>query len=80
MSTPLALRVQSYKQLLLKDAARLLNFTEQHELLNYADAAGWRHDGQYIMFEGTEKKAAEKPSLDTFHHTLTYARELERII
>ena len=72
--------MQAYPQLLLTDAAGMLKFTTQRELLAYAEKCGWRCDAQYIHFDNSSKQAVEKPNLEIFHNTLLYARELDRII
>ena len=73
-------RLQAYDKLLLKDAASLLKFRTQHDLLEFCDSQQWRHDAQYVFFAAVEDKSGADGNMATFHNMLTYARELDRII
>jgi 26S proteasome regulatory subunit N12 len=72
--------VQAYDKLLLKDAAALLKFKTQQELLLYCNQQGWQHDAQYVRFANHGKQSADGAQMQTFHNMLMYARELDRII
>jgi CSN8/PSMD8/EIF3K family len=72
--------VQAYSKLLLKDAAQILRFDKQQELLAYCKAQGWRTDAQHVYFAETVPPDHGKAHLDVFKNMLTYARELDRII
>jgi hypothetical protein len=72
--------MQAYSKLLLRDAAKMLGFEKQQELLAYCDVQGWATDAQYVHFAKATPPDAGKAHLDVFKHMLTYARELDRII
>ncbi|GJE84494.1 26S proteasome non-ATPase regulatory subunit 8 [Phanerochaete sordida] len=72
----------AYNSLPIKDAATLLFFRSQQEVLKYAQERGWQVDltGATITFakKGEEKSEIPKDKLITVN--LQYARELEMIV
>jgi hypothetical protein len=74
------LHMQAYDKLSLKDAASMLKFSTQQEVLSYAASQGWRTDNAYVHFTPLAGKGAGQENMDVFHNMLMYARELDRII
>lgn len=72
--------MQAYEKLLLKDAAQMLSFNTQGDLLDYCEGQGWKTDAQYVYFSAAAPPDTGKAHLDVFKNMLTYARELDRII
>ena len=73
--------MQAYDKLLLKDAAQLLKFKTQQELVQFCNVQGWKADAQYVRFgEHGGGGKGDQESIGAFHNMLTYARELDRII
>ncbi|VDB97002.1 unnamed protein product [Peniophora sp. CBMAI 1063] len=72
----------AYHVLPLKDAATLLFFRNQSELLNFAKERGWQVDigaGQ-IIFPHKSEEDLEIPREKLIANDLAYARELEQIV
>ncbi|KAF4602269.1 hypothetical protein EYR40_005474 [Pleurotus pulmonarius] len=72
----------AYDSLPLKDAATLLFFTTQSELLRFAEARGWKinlTEGS-ISFSRTSEEKIEIPKEKLIAASLAYARELEQIV
>ncbi|KAL0477453.1 26S proteasome subunit Rpn12 [Acrasis kona] len=73
---------KAYKSLSTADAQKLLFFGSPQELQQFTKERGWKVDGSSIKFE------AEKDAIGTFHEqaqdviykTLSYAKEMERIV
>jgi len=72
----------AYDSLPLKDAATLLFFKNQTELLSFAKQRGWEVDltGATIIFAKKGEEQAEIPKEKLISQSLAYARELEQII
>ncbi|KAI7886764.1 hypothetical protein K492DRAFT_215527 [Lichtheimia hyalospora FSU 10163] len=73
---------KAYDSLPLQDASTLLFLRNSQELLNFAQKRGWKvHPGEQIIHFGTDDSAAvEIPQEQIITQTLTYAKELERIV
>ncbi|KAJ8481256.1 hypothetical protein ONZ45_g15365 [Pleurotus djamor] len=72
----------AYESLPLKDAATLLFFATQTELLNFAKSRGWKvnlTDGT-ITFARKSEEHIEIPKEKLIAASLAYARELEQIV
>ncbi|EJF56597.1 hypothetical protein DICSQDRAFT_112897 [Dichomitus squalens LYAD-421 SS1] len=72
----------AYDSLPLKDAATLLFFKSQNELLTFAQQRGWQVDltaGKITFAKKTEEKV-EIPKERLISANLQYARELEQIV
>jgi len=72
----------AYDSLPLKDAATLLFFTNQSELLRFAEGRRWHVDltGGRITFAKTGEDTQEIPKEKLIAQSLIYARELEAIV
>jgi len=72
----------AYESLPLKDAATLLFFTSQSDLLNFAKQRGWRVDltASTITFAKKGEEQTEIPRQQLIAANLAYARELEQIV
>ncbi|KAH9943315.1 COP9 signalosome [Epithele typhae] len=72
----------AYDSLPLKDAATLLFFKSQNELLQFAQQRGWQVDltGGRISFAKKTEEKAEIPRQKLISANLQYARELEQIV
>ncbi|KAF9535118.1 COP9 signalosome [Crepidotus variabilis] len=72
----------AYDSLPLKDAATLLFFKTQTELLKFAEHRGWQIDltGGLIYFKKKNEEKVEIPKQRIIAASLAYARELEQIV
>ncbi|KAG6880304.1 hypothetical protein C0992_000081 [Termitomyces sp. T32_za158] len=72
----------AYESLPLKDAATLLFFTTQSELLTFAQQRGWQVDltAGTITFARKTEEQIEIPKQKLIAANLAYARELEQIV
>ncbi|KAK0190850.1 COP9 signalosome [Armillaria mellea] len=72
----------AYNSLPLKDAALLLFFSSQSELLAFAQQRGWEIDltGATITFARKGEEQLEIPRQKLIAASLAYARELEQIV
>lgn len=72
----------AYNSLPLKDAALLLFFSSQSELLAFAQQRGWEIDltGATITFTRKGEEQLEIPRQKLIAASLAYARELEQIV
>jgi len=72
----------AYKSLPIKDAATLLFFKNQSELLSYAKQRGWHIDfsASTITFAQKGEEKVEIPKDKLISANLLYARELEMIV
>ncbi|OBZ76190.1 26S proteasome non-ATPase regulatory subunit 8 [Grifola frondosa] len=72
----------AYESLPLKDAATLLFFKSQSELLSYAQQRGWQVDltAAKIIFAKKGEEKVEIPQEKLIAANLSYARELEQIV
>lgn len=75
---------KAYDYLSIKDARQILLFTSDQELLNYIDEEHpeWDVKDGFVIFQKAKDSAPckEIPSLQLINQTLSYARELERIV
>lgn len=73
---------KAYDYLPFEDAATLLYFKTNAELLSFAKEAGWLIDSKAskIYFEQSGSLVQEIPANKVIKNTLEYARELERIV
>ncbi|KAK9949899.1 hypothetical protein M0R45_005409 [Rubus argutus] len=75
---------KAYPYLSNKDAQRMLLFPYEHELLAYIneDHPEWEVKNGGVYFQEVEEtvRCKEIPSLQLINQTLSYARELERIV
>ncbi|KAF5369753.1 hypothetical protein D9758_001199 [Tetrapyrgos nigripes] len=72
----------AYESLPLKDAATLLFFNNQSELLKFAQQRGWQVDlsSKTIVFAKKGEENTEIPKEKLITASLAYARELEQIV
>ncbi|KAI0921355.1 hypothetical protein AcW1_004646 [Taiwanofungus camphoratus] len=72
----------AYESLPLKDAATLLFFTNQSELLSFAQQRGWQMNlsAGTIAFAKKSEEKLEIPKEKLIAANLAYARELEQIV
>lgn len=72
----------AYESLPIKDAATLLFFTKQSDLVNFSQTRGWQVDltGGTITFAQKNEEKLEIPKGKLIAANLAYARELEQII
>ncbi|KAF7313679.1 PCI domain-containing protein [Mycena chlorophos] len=72
----------AYESLPLKDAATLLFFSSQSELLRFAQQRGWIVDvsSGTIKFEKKGEESTDIPKEKLIAASLMYARELEQIV
>ncbi|KIJ70219.1 hypothetical protein HYDPIDRAFT_78074 [Hydnomerulius pinastri MD-312] len=72
----------AYESLPLKDAATLLFFTSQSDLLKFAQQRGWQVDltAGLIKFARKNDEQTEIPKQKLIAANLVYARELEQIV
>jgi len=72
----------AYESLPLKDAATLLFFTSQPELLKFAQQRGWQVNliASSITFAQKGEEPMEIPKQKLIAASLAYARELEQIV
>ncbi|KAF8450377.1 COP9 signalosome [Boletus edulis BED1] len=72
----------AYERLPLKDAATLLFFTSQSDLLKFAKERGWQVDltAGLIKFARKNDEQTEIPKQKLIAANLVYARELEQIV
>jgi len=72
----------AYESLPLKDAATLLFFSNQSDLLKFAEQRGWQIDlaASTITFVKKAEEKAEIPKEKLISACLGYARELEQIV
>jgi len=72
----------AYESLPLKDAATLLFFKSQSDLLKFAEKRGWTIDltGAQIIFKKKNEEQIEIPKQRIIAASLAYARELEQIV
>ncbi|KAM6557746.1 hypothetical protein CsatB_004765 [Cannabis sativa] len=75
---------KAYDFLSIKDACQMLLYTSEQELLKYIDEEHpeWEVKDGLVIFQKAKESAPckEIPSLQLINQTLSYARELERIV
>lgn len=75
---------KAYDSLLVADAKKILMFTSDQELQNYIaeEQPEWEVKNEFLFFQKAKElqPCKEIPSLQLINQTLSYARELERIV
>ncbi|KAI9289870.1 cornichon protein-domain-containing protein [Umbelopsis sp. AD052] len=73
---------KAYEALPVQDAATLLFMKNMEDVLNFAQERNWKVNPaeQKIYFTNTDDEVTEIPQEQIIKQTLTYARELERIM
>ncbi|KAI8586842.1 hypothetical protein HDU88_008997 [Geranomyces variabilis] len=73
---------KAYDSLPLPDAATLLYFKSEAEVVAFANERGWKINpkDKKVYFRETDLDATDIPADQVIHQTLEYARELERIV
>eukprot|EP01098_Paradermamoeba_levis_P003785 TRINITY_DN1677_c0_g1_i1.p1 TRINITY_DN1677_c0_g1~~TRINITY_DN1677_c0_g1_i1.p1 ORF type:complete len:275 (-),score=91.71 TRINITY_DN1677_c0_g1_i1:29-853(-) len=71
---------KAYEHLSLNSARKLMSFSNEKELVEYAEKRGWVIQGGQIVFKNDEKVKLEIPNTEVIRQTLSYAKELERIV
>ena len=87
---------RAFIQLSVREALKLLLFSSAKEALNFEDEVcqsvrankavnvlqrGWQVKGDTVYFDQqAQEDLKDVPALELMNHTLTYARELERIV
>ena len=73
---------KAYSSISAADLQTLLMFSSREELTDFAAERGWDVDGQSVTFARMEEEplAAKLPSSKLIQETLSYAKELERIV
>ncbi|GFZ01397.1 regulatory particle non-ATPase 12A [Actinidia rufa] len=75
---------KAYDSLSINDARRMLLFSSDQELFEYVkeEHSEWEIKNGYLIFQRAKESAPckEIPSLQLINQTLSYARELERIV
>ncbi|XP_047329229.1 26S proteasome non-ATPase regulatory subunit 8 homolog A [Impatiens glandulifera] len=75
---------KAYDSLSIRDAIKILLFTSDQELLEYIkeEHPDWEVKNGLVIFQKAKDLAPSKeiPSLQLINQTLSYARELERIV
>ncbi|XP_021894848.1 26S proteasome non-ATPase regulatory subunit 8 homolog A [Carica papaya] len=75
---------KAYDYLSISDATKMLLFSSEKELLEYVkeDHPEWEVKNGFVFFQKAKETAPckEIPSLQLINQTLSYARELERIV
>jgi len=72
---------QAYSSIKLDHACQLLMFNDNDTALQYASERDWQHRDGRIYFQPPPSKAVRDiKSVEIIGHSLTYARELERIV
>jgi len=72
----------AYDSLPIKDAATLLFFSSQQDLIQFANKRGWEVDltASTITFARKSEEKTEIPRQKIISASLAYARELEQIV
>ncbi|GFZ16385.1 regulatory particle non-ATPase 12A [Actinidia rufa] len=75
---------KAYDSLSINDARRMLLYSSDQELFEYIkeEHSEWEIKNGYVIFQRAKESAPckEIPSLQLINQTLSYARELERIV
>ncbi|KAL7237578.1 hypothetical protein ACSBR2_003810 [Camellia fascicularis] len=75
---------KAYDSLSINDARKILMFSSDHELFEYIkeEHPVWEIKNGFVIFHRAKESAPckEIPSLQLINQTLSYARELERIV
>eukprot|EP01097_Dermamoeba_algensis_P003715 TRINITY_DN2544_c0_g1_i1.p1 TRINITY_DN2544_c0_g1~~TRINITY_DN2544_c0_g1_i1.p1 ORF type:complete len:272 (-),score=70.56 TRINITY_DN2544_c0_g1_i1:70-885(-) len=70
----------AYEQLSVPAALKMLKLSNQQELAEFSKSKSWSIEGNYVKFRKQEEAKAEVPSMQVMMQTLSYAKELERIV
>jgi 26S proteasome regulatory subunit N12 len=71
---------KAYKTLSAEHACRMLMLASLSELSTYCEQRKWDLSHGSITFQQSTEKPLELPSMRLIHETLSYAKELERIV
>ena len=72
---------KAYTSIAVSDLQGLLMLSSPAELTDFAEQRGWSIDGKMVYFAKPEEEAMQKlPSSQLIQETLSYAKELERIV
>jgi len=71
---------KAYSTMSVEHAQRMLMFSGKGDLESYAKTREWSIEGGIITFQHSTEKPLEIPSMRLIHETLSYAKELERIV
>jgi len=71
---------KAYASIELADLQTLLMLSSEAELREFAETRGWVIQGGSVTFGSTAEKTAQLPSQQLIQQTLSYAKELERIV
>jgi 26S proteasome regulatory subunit N12 len=71
---------KAFTHLPLPETQRLLQIPDTMSLNEYINKRGWAVYGDGVVFQKPAVTKAEIPSMQLIHETLTYAKELERIV
>lgn len=72
---------RAYQSVTLASAKKLLMFSSDSELQSYSEAHGWAVRDGRIFFQGSEERGGTQiAATQLISNSLTYARELERIV
>ncbi|OIT38491.1 26s proteasome non-atpase regulatory subunit 8 -like a [Nicotiana attenuata] len=75
---------KAYDCLAISDARRILLFSSDRELLEYVgeEHPEWKIENGFVIFQKVKESVSckEIPSLQLITQTLSYTRELERIV
>jgi len=71
---------KAYTSIKLADLQALLMLGSEAELREFAETRGWATQDGNVTFGGTSEKVAALPASQMIQQTLSYAKELERIV
>jgi len=71
---------KAYASIKLADLQTLLMLGSEAELREFAETRGWATQNGSVTFSGTSEKVAALPASQMIQQTLSYAKELERIV
>jgi len=71
---------RAFHSLPLSEIQKLLQFQDPRELKEFVNKRSWDLNGSVVTFHKTETAKTEIPSMQLIRETLTYAKELERIV
>lgn len=72
---------RAYSSLAIPEAKRLMLFSSDREVADYAEERGWKVEGSKLVFAPLlDDDEGEISAVKVISNTLTYARELERIV
>ena len=70
----------SYASLTFSEAAKLLGFSSNKEVEEFAQKHDWKTNNDSLVFPQEKPEKTSVPTYQLIQHNLKYARELERII